>query len=299
MKSDISVIIVGLNACGYLRDCVLSLQKAEWRGRSREFIYVDNGSTDDTLAMLKSEYPEVTVIANPANLGFCIASNQGAAIANGRHLFFLNDDTVVYDDAICLLSEFLDTVPAGGVAGSRLLNPDGTDQWSGRRFATPANAIFGRRSVLSKIFPNAAPVAKYLMKAELQSGNPFVVDWVSAAAMMVDRETFAAVGGFAEDYYYFHEAVICRRIQRKGRSIYLHPRSQIMHYEGKGSGKRPYPVQRRHIINFHQGAYRWFCEHHNLGPMNPLRWLAKAVIGARAALLITGKRLATLRELHS
>lgn len=294
-KHDIAVILVGLNASRFVEECLQSLQKAVWRDRSFETICVDNGSVDDTLQMLQ-RYPWVKVIANPTNLGFCKAANQGAAIANAQYYFFLNDDTIVLDDAIALLADFLDAQGGRGVAGSRLLYPDMTDQWSGRRFPSILNGILGRRSFLSRLLPNAKPLTDYLYRDEIARGEPFQADWVSAAALMADRETFHRVGGFAEDYYYWHEAVFCDRVRRIGREVYMQPRSMIIHYEGKGSGARPYHVMRFHIIDFHRGAYRCYCDHYRLGRLSLQRWFAALALSARAALLLTRNWLFSPRQ---
>lgn len=293
---DVAVIIVGLNASAYVKQCLASLASAAWPHCTYEVIYVDNGSSDDTLAMLQENFPDVTVLANHTNLGFCKAANQGARIANSRYYLFLNDDTMVQDNAIALLMEFLDQEPKAGVVASRLLNPDLSDQWSGRRFPSLANALLGRRSILSRFFPNARPLVAYLCRDQVQGTAPFGVDWVSAAALMVRQETFHAVGGFAEDYYYWHEAVFCDRIRKAGKDVFLHPESKIIHYEGKGSGARPYRVRKWHIVNFHVGAYRCYCEHYNLGRCHPLRWFTAVALGIRATALIIASRIASLRE---
>lgn len=288
---DVAVIIVGLNARDFIRQCLESLQRADWRNFSYEIIYVDNASTDGTVEMVAERFPGVSQIRNSENLGFCKAANQGAGEADSRYYFFLNDDTIVLDSAIALLVELLDKDPAIGVAGSRLLYPDRSEQWSGRRFPTLLNAFFGRRSLLHRWFPDAAPVARYLFKRELQGREPFRVDWVSAAAMLVRREVFAAVGGFAEDYYYWHEPIICDRIRERGYEIRLHPGSKIIHFEGNGSGVRPYRVQRFHIIDFHRGAYRCYCEHYHLGRFSPLRLAAAVGLATRALLLLVVLRI--------
>jgi len=259
--------------------------------RTHEIIYVDNGSTDDSVLMVQTKFPGVKVIANDRNRGFCEAANQGAAIADSRYYFFLNDDTIVLEDAIPLLIEVLEAVPTAGMIGSRLLNPDLTDQWSGRRFPSAGNALFGRRSVLSRFFPNVKVLADYLYKSQLKQGSPFEVDWISAAALMIRRESFERVGGFAEDYYYFHELLICKRLTERGQKVMLHPGSRIIHYEGVGSGTRTYTIKKKHIINFHIGAYRWYCEHYNLHLLNPRRWACAVAVSIRAAALIAAARL--------
>lgn len=292
---DVAVILVGLNANAFVKQCIETVEKADWSRHTCEIVYVDNGSKDGSVEMVRSCFPGVRVIANDSNLGYCKAANQGARIADARHFYFLNDDTIVYTDALPVVIDFLDSHPGIGVVGSRLLNLDLTDQWSGRRFPSVWNGILGRRSWLSKLFPNARALTDYLYRDEVAAGVPFEADWVSAAALLVDRDTFARVGMFAEDYYYWHEAVFCDRVRRAGRKVYLHPGSKIIHYEGKGSGARPYPVQRWHILDFHRGAYRCAVEHYNLGRFNPARWLTAAALATRAMVLLAVVRFTSPR----
>jgi len=289
-QHDVAVVLVGLNASHFIHECIESLNNANWLDKSYEIIYVDNGSTDDSVEMCKTNFPSVRLIENHDNYGYCKAANQGADIANSRYYFFLNDDTIVIDDAIAMLVDYLDEHQDIGVAGSRLLNTDLTDQWSGRRFPTPMNAILGRRSFLSKVFPNAKVLSDYLYRDKVSEGVPFMADWVSAAALMVKKDVFHTIGGFAEDYYYWHEAVFCDRIRKAGKSVYLHPQSKIIHYEGKGSGKRSYQARKWHIIDFHKGAYRCYCEHFNLGIISLRRWFSASTLFLRALLLLTSNR---------
>lgn len=284
-QKSVAVIIVGLNACRYVEECLHSLEDADWNDFTREIIYIDNGSKDDTLKMLE-QFNYVKVIANPTNLGFCKAANQGAKVASSHYYFFLNDDTLVLNDAIPKLIDFLHVNEDAGVVGSRLLNTDLSEQWSGRKFPTLMNAIMGRRAFLSKLFPNSASLRTYLCKDELNSEQPFVVDWVSAAALLVEQDLFHKVGGFAEDYYYWHEAVFCDRIKKLGKLSYLHPASKIIHHEGKGSGARPLKTVIKLTINFHSGAYRAYLEHHNISIIHPLSLIAMVGLISRAAILV-------------
>src|SRR6266496_2556266 len=250
---DVAVVLIGLNSCNYVRGALKSLLAAQWRDCTYELIYVDNGSRDNTRAML-AEFPQVRTIFNDRNLGFCKAGNQAAAIADSRYLFFLNDDTLVIGDAICLLKEFLDSTP------------------------------------------EAAPVRAYVYKDEVRAGVPFVVDWVSAAAMMVRREAFDRAGGLVEDYYYFHESVFCDRIHKAGGKNYLLPQSKIIHYEGKGSGPRPLASRIWHVKNFHIGAYRFYCEYHGLTPLDPRRHFAAALMSVRALLMVVAHSIACVQQ---
>ncbi|MGQ8367336.1 glycosyltransferase family 2 protein [Glaciecola sp. 1036] len=287
-KTDVAVILIGLNAKRYVLECLESIFDATWRDVTYEVIYIDNGSKDGSADAVKEQFGDsVNLIANDTNLGFCPAGNQGARLANSRYLYFINDDTLVVDDAIALTVEYMDEHDDVGTVGSRLVFPDGEEQYSGRRFPNIYSSIFGRRSFLTRIFPNFKPVTDYLCKEQLEKGEPFEVDWVSAAGQVVKKDDFLSVGGFAEDYYYWHEAVFCHRLSLAGKKIILDPRSKIIHYEGKGSGPRPLAVQRFHIIDFHKGAFRAYCERYNLPFFSITRVLTATALSCRGAALLS------------
>ena len=141
---------------------------------------------------------------------------------------------------------------------------------------------------MTRLWPTAPWVKDYLCTEQLAGHEPFPVDWVSAAGQIVRKDVFNHIGGFAEDYYYWHEAIFCDRIRAAGKSVTLHPRSKVIHYEGKGSGVRSFRSQRFHVVNFHSGAFRCYCEHYRLGWLHPLRWLAGVALTCRAVLLLAG-----------
>lgn len=289
-----AVILIGINARDFVKGCLDSLQEAEWHGCSWEAVYVDNGSTDDTLEVLARDYPWARRIDNGRNLGFCPAANQAARTCHSRYYYFINDDTIVRDDAIALLVQYMDAHPEVATTGSRLIFPDGEEQYSGRGFPTLASAFMGRRSPLTKWFPNAPWVRRYLNKDGLEKGEPFEVDWVSAAGQIVRPDKFWEVGGFAEDYYYWHEPIICNRLADRGGKVVLHPQSTVVHYEGQGSGARPYTSQKFHIIDFHRGAYRCYREYHRLGRFHPAGLLVGALLATRGALQLSLAKIKSL-----
>lgn len=285
-QSDIAVIIVGINSREYLHGCLASLHRAEWNGYRHKIVYVDNASSDGSVEMVRAQFPEVIVLSNQQNVGFCAACNQGVACVDSRYVYLLNNDTVLFPDSLWLLAEFLDHTPGAGAAGNRLLNPDLTDQWSARRFPTWINAIFGRKTALGRMFPGSLAVRDYLYKDEFERGEPFIVDWVPGSCTLVRREAYLESGGLPEDMHYWSDAVFCDRVRKLGWNIYIVPKATLVHYEGKGTGAKTGPVRRWLISDFHRGAYHFYCEHYALGRYNPTRWLAGAALEARARMLI-------------
>jgi N-acetylglucosaminyl-diphospho-decaprenol L-rhamnosyltransferase len=284
---DVAIILVGLDSRAYVEQCLDSLRKTQWDGITYDTIYVDNASRDGSVAAIQGKFPEVTVIANPTNAGFCRACNQASSQSSSRYIFYLNDDTIVFPDTIPRLVRFLDQTPDATAVGCRLLYPDMSEQWSGRRFPTWKNAIFGRRSLMGKWFPNAAPIRQYLYKDAMERGEAFVVDWIPGSCTLARRSAVEVIGGLPEDLHYWSDAVFCDRLTRAvPGKLYVLPASRLIHFEGHGSGKKTYKLANRLILDFHRGAYTFYCEHFQLGPLHPARWFAAVGLGFRARLLM-------------
>jgi N-acetylglucosaminyl-diphospho-decaprenol L-rhamnosyltransferase len=143
---DVSVCIANWNCRDYLRACLDSLLNQP-QGASVEVIVADNGSADGAADMVAAEFPEVILVRNQDNLGFAHASNQAATRASGRHIFFLNNDTIVPPLALGRLVEFADMNPHVGMIGPRLRDGEGKLQISYRRLPT-LRAMLHRASVL-------------------------------------------------------------------------------------------------------------------------------------------------------
>jgi GT2 family glycosyltransferase len=162
MLPELSICIVTLNAQQYLRNCIDSI-KNHADGLRYEIIVVDNGSTDQTLNMLKEKYPDVSVIANKENLGFTKPNNQAIKIAKSpNYILLLNPDTIVYKSSLQNLLEFAEKNPQGGVFGPKVLNNDGTFQKHCKRGEGRPWETFSYFLGLSKIFPHLKFFSGYL-----------------------------------------------------------------------------------------------------------------------------------------
>lgn len=103
---DVSVIIVSYNTCDLLKKCICSILE-KTKGVSFEIIVVDNHSSDESVKVITESFPEVKIISLEENLGFGRANNWGSYKSIGKYLFFLNPDTILLNDAISILVEFL------------------------------------------------------------------------------------------------------------------------------------------------------------------------------------------------
>jgi GT2 family glycosyltransferase len=138
---DLSVTICSWNTRDDLRVCLQSLRDVASEARV-EVIVVDNNSEDQSAQMVEAEFPEVRLIALSENLGFGKGHNKAFEVATGAVLFPLNSDAIVHAGCFTRILEFLRSDPNIGIVGPKLLNPDGSLQYSARRFPTPLFWLF-------------------------------------------------------------------------------------------------------------------------------------------------------------
>ena len=291
---DFTITICSWNTLADLRLCLQSLREVSGEVRF-EVIVVDNNSEDGSPDMVRAEFPEVRLEALSRNLGFTGGHNHAFASRRAYHALPLNSDTIVHPGALSGFVSYLREHPEAGIVGPKLLNPDGSLQFSCRRFPNPTAALF-RNTPLGKLFPNNRFTREYLMQDWTHDG-PREVDWVSGAAFVARGELLDKVGGFDPDYFMFCEDVdLCWRTWRLGfRVVYL-PTSVITHAIGTSTSKAP----NRMIGRFHRSMMRFYAK--NMVPeMSPLvRPFALAFAGSslllRAGLFMANNKLDILRR---
>ena len=288
---DVSIVSVTYECRELALECLASIPSGVGQ-RSHEVIVVDNASTDGVVDSIRRSDPGVTLIEMGHNAGFARANNRGIAAASGRYVLLLNPDTVTMPRSIEALAEFMDATPRAAVAAPRLLNTDLSDQGTARSFPTAAAAVFGRRSLLTKLFPTNRWSRHYLSGRAHQGSAPFEVDWVSGAAMLVRRDAITRVGGLDEGFFmHWEDADWCHRMKDAGFLVYCVPDARIVHHEG--GSRRGWPP--RQLLAFHQGAYRYYSKHH--APWwHPFRYVAALGLAARAAALMAAYALAPHRQ---
>jgi N-acetylglucosaminyl-diphospho-decaprenol L-rhamnosyltransferase len=254
---DLSIIIVSWNTCCLLDECLQSVQQelADLTGSTKlraEVFVVDNGSTDGSVEMVRTQYSDVQLIANEHNPGFAGANNQALKRARGRYSLLLNPDTVVLPDGLGALVRFMDDHPGAGAAGSRLLNADRTLQPSCAPAPTLMRELW-RMFQLDRIVSYATYDMKLWSQAQARP-----VDTVQGAAMLVRRAVQEQVGLLDASYFMYSEEVDwCTRIKRAGWEIYWVPSSQIVHYGGQSSKQ----VADAMFLQLYRGKIQYFHKH--------------------------------------
>jgi GT2 family glycosyltransferase len=231
---QLSVIIVNYNVREFLDHALTSIRKA-MRGIRGEILVVDNASDDGSVDMLRRRYPDVVRIVNSTNVGFAKANNLALRRARGAYLLLINPDTIVQEDTFRVMLKFFEEHPNVGLAGCKILNPDGSFQLACRRsFPTPWVA-FTKIVGLSALFPGSKLFGRYNL-TYLNPDESYEVDAVSGSFMMLRREVYERVGGLDEDFFMYGEDLDwCYRIQQAGWKIYYVPQTQIIHYKGEST----------------------------------------------------------------
>jgi GT2 family glycosyltransferase len=239
----VSVVIPVYGKLPYTLACLRSLAR---HGAEAPFevIVVDDASPDGSAATL-ARIDGLRLLRNERNLGFVGSSNAGAAAARGDYLLFLNNDTQLTPGWLDALLACFAERPDCGIAGSRLVYPDGRLQEAGGLvFADAACWNVGRFE------PRDAPAYRVRRRA----------DYVSGAALMIPRELFEAVGGFDERYApgYYEDTDLGFAVRAAGREVYYEPASTVIHCEGVSAGTDLAAGMKRHqALNQAKFAAKW------------------------------------------
>jgi GT2 family glycosyltransferase len=261
---DVSIVFTNWNTRDYLRDCLRSVI-ARTQGLTYEIIVVDDGSTDGSVEMLRSEFPDVIQVVNGRNIGVAKAYNRGVAVVRGRFIQMLNTDMILIDNAIRTLMDFLEVHPDVGACGGWLLNRDMTSQISFGAFPSFSQAIVDAL-FLNDIFPKAGFPNRGAYPDDSLT-EPFEAEYVTGASLMIRKEIVDRIGFFDERYTsYCEETDFCYRVRRQlGMKLFVIPAAKIIHFGGASFGKvRKYQIQLQYssydkfLTKYHNKVYS-FC----------------------------------------
>jgi len=230
----ISIIIVSYNVRDLLENCLHSLDSA-LEGIPAEVFVVDNNSDDGTVDMVRQRFPSVLLIANDDNLGFARANNLALARAQGKYLLLLNPDTLVQEDTIATMLRFFRENEDVGMAGCKIIRPDGTFELACRRSFPSPWVSFTKLTGLSTLFPKSHVFARYNL-TYLNEDETYEVDAISGSFMMLRRAVYDDIGGLDESYFMYGEDLDwCYRTQQSGWKLYYVHSTKIVHYGGEST----------------------------------------------------------------
>lgn len=295
---DVTIIIVNYKTIKLLIDAINSLLDKTER-IVYEIIVVDNHSEDDTEQILKEYYCDrVVYLPLLENMGFGRANNEGVKIATGRNIFFLNPDTVLINNAVEILSDYLDKHLDTAIVGGNLYTVD-----------MRPNTSFSR--VLPGIFDEIDKVF-FRMFSRIRFGRsiyfnyderPLSVGFICGADLMIRREVFDQMEGFDPDFFmYYEETELSWRIKRKGYKIVNVPQAKIIHLEGKSFNQkyeRELKIFRSRRIYYektHSLFYQVLIDINYFFFFIVIAWIIGFVLNLKTFRLKTRQRLKVLRE---
>lgn len=242
-KIAVSIVIVTYNSKEYLIKCLRSILSSQTTV-NYEIIVIDNCSTDETYNIVAPMFPNVTFIHNTTNRGFSYANNQGIKVAHGKYILLLNPDTLIIDNAIDIMVNYLESNPKVGACGCKILNSDGSLQASCFGFPTLLKEIghLLRLDLVTR-FASIAKVAKLLSKilrVNLSvlnvSESVGQVDYLLGACIMFPCTVLNHVGLLDEKIFmYIEDTEICYRIKSNGYLVCYVPFGKIIHFGGKST----------------------------------------------------------------
>ncbi len=222
---QVSIIIVNYNSFDVLYDCLLSIRE-KTQDVNYEIIVVDNSSPDDSSNKIRQYFPDIALISSQENLGFGRANNLAAKHAGGEYLFLLNPDTILINNAVKILYDYVIAHPETGVCGGNLFTKEmkpGPSYYDLDFYTRELYIIFNKKRKLG--FNN--------------QGIPLQTKVIIGADFMIFKQLFDEAGGFDPDFFmYYEEVELCDRIRRKGYQIVSVPDAKIIHLEGASGESR-------------------------------------------------------------
>ena len=289
----LSVVIVSYNVRHYLVQCLESVARA-MEGIDGEVWVVDNDSSDDSVAAVRSLFPSVHILENKSNIGFSRANNQAIIQASGDFILLLNPDTIVGREAFRDALALMEREPRAGALGVRMINRDGSFAKESRRgLPTPLTAFY-KMCGLCALFPRSRRFGKYYM----QYLSPFEatkIEVISGAFMLLRKQMLVQVGLLDEDYFMYGEDIdLSYRCMKGGWDNWYVP-TTILHYKGESSRTN----SMGYVLTFYN-AMLIFINKHFRQSYRGMTWFVKVAVYCHGVLVMLSKYLRRmLLNLHS
>lgn len=240
----ISIILINFNTPQITKECLDLLIQLKSK-LNLDIIVIDNGSTDNSVKILQSSFnEEISFIKNSQNLGFASANNQGAAIAKGEYLVFLNSDILIDDDFISPCINILEKNKSLGAVSPQLLNID-------RKLQKSAFGVFPSIGRLITQKTKKDPTLQFI-------NNYALVDWISGCAFIIKKTIFNQINGWDSNFFLYYEDIdICKNLRCNSHRVAVCKNSNIVHLGGQSLKSEK--VKRNH---FYKSQDYYFSKWH-------------------------------------
>lgn len=284
MNIDLSIVIVGWNTKDLLKQCLDSVYTNPPQCNFDVWV-VDNASSDASVEMVKSSFPNIRLIENEKNVGFAAANNQALKICSGSFILLLNPDTIVKSGVFDRLLSYMKDNPQVGATGPLLLNGDGSFQLSCYPFPSVSRE-FWRLFYLDKLVPYGIYDSKNWSQI-----TPRDVDSIQGACLLVRKEVLDQVGLFDDSFFLYSEEIdLCYRIKMAGWRLVWVPDVEVIHFGGQSSKQ----VATQSFLNLYRGKVKFFRKHY--GSLSA--WLYRLVIIAATLIRLAISPFAWLEPTH-
>lgn len=288
--TTIAVIIVNWNTRQRLEACLRSIASCSPQNLRFATIVADNASSDGSPAMIRAQFPSVTLIENRQNLGFAAANNQALRASSDDFILLLNPDTIVHPEAIDALLNHLWLYPEVGAVGPKLLNADGSCQVSAHPEPTLWRELW-RLIHLDRFIPLSQYPEEYFSTPDFKTA-----DVLMGACILLRREVLDQIGLFDEQFFIYSEEVdLCQRIRQAGWRIHYLPAAQVTHFGAASTCQVAGPM----FIELYRNKLKYFRKHDGELAARRYRWilritaLLRVAAGSIAGLIQPGYRQKT------
>ena len=241
-RPTFTVVVLNWNSRAYLEACLSAVAAQSYS--AKRVVFVDNGSSDDSLAFVRANFPAVVARANGGNLGFAAGNNVALRELTSDAALLLNPDVVLSPGYLAALATALTNDPTIGVLGGKLWYPDGTTLQHAGGVITHPQAM-----------PDHYGVGK---RDTGQYDAPRDVEYVIGGALAIRRDTLAQIGPLDEGFFlYYEDGDLCARARRAGWRVVYEPRATAIHIESAVAVKGSFAYFQR----FHTGRWRYLLKH--------------------------------------
>ncbi len=251
---DLSVVIVNYQTFDLTKNTINSILEYDYPF-SYEILVVDNASSDDSLSKLKDYFKgKVKFIASAENNGFAAGNNQALAIAKGRYVLLLNSDTILWENTLENIYDYMEEHSDVGACGCRVLLENGElDKACKRSFPNVKNSFFRLFHI-----PTNSKDDNYNLD-NLPDDEIYEIDCLTGAFMFIKSEALNQAGFLDETFFMYGEDIdLCYRIKKSGWKIVYYGKSKITHLKGASSKKQKSKL----IYEFYRAMYIYYKKHH-------------------------------------